>query len=115
MPLELAQWIPPAVVITATLYLHDASRQDMARMERRLRQDVKELRGEIVGLRDRLGRVEEHLDADEKDSALLIPLLQFLESWSRHSHHPSQEVAVPNRPRSSSNRVSLPPFSTGHL
>ena len=62
MPPELAQWIPPAVIVGVMLYLHRVTRQDMARMEARLREDIKDLRGEIGDLRDRLGRVEGYLD-----------------------------------------------------
>ena len=56
MPPELAQWIPPAVIIGVMLYLHRVTRQDMKQSETRLREDVKELRGEVGDLR-------KHVDA----------------------------------------------------
>lgn len=62
MPPELAQWIPPAVIIALMIYLHRSTHRRMDRMERRVRQDIKELRGEVGDLRDRLGRVEGYLD-----------------------------------------------------
>lgn len=62
MPPELAQWIPPAVIVGLMIYLHRSTHRRMDRMERRVRQDIKELRGEIGDLRDRLGRVEGYLD-----------------------------------------------------
>ena len=62
MPPELAQWIPPAVIVGVMLYLHRTTRQDMRRMEARLREDMKELRGEVSDLRDRMGRIEGTLD-----------------------------------------------------
>lgn len=62
MPPELAQWIPPAVIVGVMLYLHRTMRQDMRRMETRLREDMKELRGEVSDLRDRMGRIEGTLD-----------------------------------------------------
>ena len=69
MPPELAQWIPPAVIVGVMLYLHRVTRQDMTRLESRLREDIrslredmKELRGEVGDLRDRMGRIEGTLD-----------------------------------------------------
>ena len=51
MPSELSQWIPAAVIIGVMLYLHRISRQDM-----------KDLRGEIMDLRNRMARLEGTLD-----------------------------------------------------
>ena len=62
MPPELAQWIPPTIIVGVMLYLHRTMRQDMRRMEARLREDMKELRGEVSDLRDRMGRIEGTLD-----------------------------------------------------
>ena len=73
MPPELAQWIPPAVIIGIMIYLHRVTRQDMSRLEGRLREDMKDLRGEVADLRDRMdsqngdlrdrmGRIEGTLD-----------------------------------------------------
>jgi len=62
MPPELAQWIPPAVIVGVMLYLHRTMRQDMRRMEARLREDMKELLGEVSDLQDRMGRIERTLD-----------------------------------------------------
>ena len=72
MPPELAQWIPPAVIIGVMLYLHRMTRQDMSRMEGRLREDMKQMESRLesrmdglekgVGdLRDRLRRIEERM------------------------------------------------------
>ena len=35
MPPELAQWIPPAVIVGVMLYLHRVARQDVAQLPRR--------------------------------------------------------------------------------
>ena len=43
MPSELAQWIPPAVIIGVMLYLHRMTRQDMSRMEGRSARGYEEL------------------------------------------------------------------------
>ena len=69
MPPELAQWIPPAVIIGVMLYLHRMTRQEIAQ----LRQDMKDVESrlgsrmdrveaQIGELRDRLGRIEGRLD-----------------------------------------------------
>ena len=70
---ELAQWIPPAVIVAVLLYIHRSLRQDM----RELRREVRDLRQHVdtqIGnlrqhvdtqtgnLRDRLGRIEGRLD-----------------------------------------------------
>ena len=62
MPPELAQWIPPAVIIALMIYLHRSTHRRMDRMEARLSEDIKEVRAEVRDLRDRLGRVEGYLD-----------------------------------------------------
>ena len=76
MPPELAQWIPPAVIVGVMLYLHRSLRQQiesrMDRMEARLHQDTAQLRDEVrdlrehvdhqIGdLRERMGRLEERM------------------------------------------------------
>ena len=58
MPSELAQWITPAIVVIGFLFIGRAIHN--GRVE--LRQDIKELRGEVVDLRNRMGRVEGALD-----------------------------------------------------
>ena len=61
MPFELAQWIPPAVIVGFMLYLHRVTRQDMKeaesrlgsrmdRMESRLREDMERLDGRMARL-----------------------------------------------------------------
>ncbi len=69
---ELAQWIPPAVIVGVMLYLHRANRHDI----KGLRGDIADLRGhvdteignlrehmgnEIGNLRNRMGRLEERM------------------------------------------------------
>ena len=51
MPPELAQWIPPAVIVGVMLYLHRTTRQDMKQSEARLREEMKGVRSEVVDLR----------------------------------------------------------------
>ena len=51
MPPELAQWIPPAVIVGLMLYLHRSTHRRMDRLESRLRDDMKRLD-------DRVGRLE---------------------------------------------------------
>ena len=70
MPPELAQWIPPAVIVGVMLYLHRTTRQDMKQMETRLesrfasRMDRMETRlaGRIDGLDSQIGDLREHVD-----------------------------------------------------
>ena len=66
MPPELAQWIPPAVIIGVMLYLHRSLRQQMEsrmdRMEMRLREDMKgmesRMREDMKSLDGRVARLE---------------------------------------------------------
>ena len=71
MPSELAQWIPPAVIIGVMLYLHRMTRQDMSRMEGRLREDMKNLHGEVADLREhvdtQLGSLRDRMDSQNGD------------------------------------------------
>ena len=83
---ELAQWIPPAVIVGVMLYLHRANRHDI----NGLRGDIADLRGhvdteignlrehmgnEIGNLRNRMGRLEERMARLE---GTLDVLRQFL-------------------------------------
>ena len=58
MPPELAQWIPPAVIVGVMLYLHRVTRQDMARMESRLREDMKRLEDRVARLEHSQAKLE---------------------------------------------------------
>ena len=69
MPPELAEWIPPAVIIAVMFYLHRVTRQDIRQMEERLGSRISkleshndELRGEDSKLRERMARVEGQLE-----------------------------------------------------
>ena len=70
---ELAQWIPPAVIVGVMLYLHRMTRQDMKQMESRLSGRIDGVESKIENLRDRMdsqngdlrdrmGRIEGTLD-----------------------------------------------------
>ena len=59
MPPEIAQWIPPAVIVGVMLYLHRATRQDMAQ----LRQDMKQMEAR---LESRMDRMESRMGEDMK-------------------------------------------------
>ena len=63
MPPELAQWIPPAVIVGVMLYLHRVTRQDMSRLEGRLRQDMKQMEAR---LESRMDRMETRMGEDMK-------------------------------------------------
>lgn len=73
MPSELAQWIPPAVIVGLMLYLHRITRLDikqmetrlesrfesrMDRMESRLREAVSQVRDDMKHLDERVARLE---------------------------------------------------------
>ena len=73
MPPELAQWIPPAVIVAIMLYLHRMTRQDLKQMESRLSGRIDGVESKIENLRDRMdsqngdlrdrmGRIEGTLD-----------------------------------------------------
>ena len=73
LPPELAQWIPPAVIVGVMLYLHRMTRQDMKQMESRLSGRIDGVESKIENLRDRMdsqngdlrdrmGRIEGTLD-----------------------------------------------------
>ena len=74
MPSELAQWIPPAVIVGVMLYLHRSMRQDMRQMESRLRQDMKQgearfgedMKGLAARLESRMDRMESRMGEDMK-------------------------------------------------
>ena len=55
MPPELAQWIPPAVIVGVMLYLHRVTRQDMKQMEARLESRMDRMEA-------RMGEDMKHLD-----------------------------------------------------
>ena len=57
MPAELAQWITPAILILGFLYLDRSIRN----VRTEFRQDIKDLRVEIVNLRDRMDAQNEAL------------------------------------------------------
>ena len=65
MPPELAQWIPPAVIIVVMLYLHRSLRQQIEsrldRMEEWLESRMDGLEKRIGDLRDRMRRLEERM------------------------------------------------------
>ena len=71
MPPELAQRIPPAVIVGVMLYLHRVTRQDMSRLEGRLREDMKDLGGEVADLREhvdtQLGSLRDRMDSQNGD------------------------------------------------
>ena len=73
MPPELAQWIPPAVIVGVMLYLHRVTREDMKqmearlesrfdsrmdRMETRLREDMERLDGRVARLEHGQAKLE---------------------------------------------------------
>ena len=69
MPPELAQWIPPAVIVGVILYLHRVTRQDMKQMEARLEsrmdrmearigEDMKRLDGRVARLEHGQAKLE---------------------------------------------------------
>jgi len=69
MPVELDQWVSPAILIAILLYIHRSLRQDMRDLRgevKDLRREVRELRQHVdtqnSDLRDRLGRIEGYLD-----------------------------------------------------
>ena len=70
MPPELAQWIPPAVIVGVMLYLHRATRQDMAQLRQDVRQSEAQLREDMKGLASRLesrmDRMESRMGEDMK-------------------------------------------------
>ena len=72
---ELAQWIPPAVIIGVMLYLHRMTRQDMKQMESRLgsRMDRVESR-----MREHLERLDGRVARLEHGQAKLEGLLEGL-------------------------------------
>ena len=57
--IELAQWIPPAVIVGVMLYLHRTTRQDMKRLDgrvARLEHGQAKLEGFLEGLREAITR-----------------------------------------------------------
>ena len=62
MPPELAQWIPPAVIIGVMLYLHRTMRQDMKQMESRLESRMDRMESRMnrmdTELRERMAHLE---------------------------------------------------------
>ena len=58
MPSELAQWIPPAVIVGLMLYLHRSTHRRMDRMEGRLREDMKHLDDRVARLEHSQAKLE---------------------------------------------------------
>ncbi len=75
MPSELAQWIPPAVIVGLMLYLHRSTHRRMDRMETRLREDLRQLRNDTRGDMERL---DERVARLEHGQAKLEGLLEGL-------------------------------------
>ena len=96
MPPELAQWIPPAVIVGVMLYLHRVTREDMKQMEARLesrfdsRMDRMEtrLREDMAQLRNDMSQDMERLDGRvarlEHGQAKLEGLLEGLREAITH-------------------------------
>ena len=67
MPPELAQWIPPAVIVGIMLYLHRVTRQDVAQLRGDVRQDMKQMESRLESRFDsRMDRLEARLREDFK-------------------------------------------------
>ena len=70
MPPELAQWIPPAVIVGVMLYLHRTTRQDVAQLRDDVRQSEAQLREDMKGLaarlESRMDRMESRMGEDMK-------------------------------------------------
>ena len=65
MPPELAQWIPPAVIVGVMLYLHRVTRQDVAQLRDDVRQDMKQMESRLESRFDsRMDRMETRLRED---------------------------------------------------
>ena len=85
MPPELAQWIPPAVIVGVMLYLHRVTREDMKRMEARLesrfdsRMDRMEAR-----MGEDMKRLDERVARLEHGQAKLEGLLEGLREAITH-------------------------------
>jgi len=75
MPPEIAQWIPPAVIVGLMLYLHRSTHRRMDRMETRLREDLRQLRNDTRGDMERL---DERVARLEHGQAKLEGLLEGL-------------------------------------
>ena len=58
MPPELAQWIPPAVIVGLMLFLHRSTHRRMDRMEGRLREDMKRLDERVARLEHSQAKLE---------------------------------------------------------
>ena len=58
MPAELAQWIAPAVIFGAMLYLHRITRQDLKQMESPLESRMDRLESQFGELRERMAHLE---------------------------------------------------------
>jgi len=58
MPSELAQWIPPAVIVGLMLYLHRSTHRRMDRMEGRLREDMKRLDERVARIEHSQAKLE---------------------------------------------------------
>ena len=75
MPPELAQWIPPAVIVGVMLYLHRTTRQDVAQ----LRQDMKQLEVRLESrFESGMERVESQIGELRERMAHLEGLLEGL-------------------------------------
>ena len=85
MPPELAQWIPPAVIVGVMLYLHRMTRQDISRMEGRLHEDMKQmesrLESQMDGLEKRIGDLRDRMRRLEERMARLEGTLDVLREF----------------------------------
>ena len=83
MPPELAQWIPPAVIVALMIYLHRSTHRRLDRMETRLREDMAQLRNDM---RQDMERLDGRVARLEHGQAKLEGLLEGLrEAITRRS------------------------------
>lgn len=83
MPSELAQWIPPAVIVALMIYLHRSTHRRLDRMETRLREDMAQLRNDM---RQDMERLDGRVARLEHGQAKLEGLLEGLrEAITRRS------------------------------
>ena len=75
MPPELAQWIPPAVIVGLMLYLHRITGQGMKQMESHLESRMDRLESRV---RDDMKRLDDRVARLEHSQAKLEGLLEGL-------------------------------------
>ena len=75
MPPEIAQWIPPAVIVGLMLYLHRSTGQSMKQMESRLESRMDRLESRF---RDDMKRLDDRVARLEHSQAKLEGLLEGL-------------------------------------